>query len=107
MRRAEDNRTGCKELGAALKEARSLTRSDKYLWRCKSAADVAEELKISRSALTAYENGLKAVPASLLRDIESLYGVSFENVERFRVLHHMGDHVRSKGGPVTFQPALV
>lgn len=82
--------TGCKVLGSALKSARGRLRWSSYAWPKVSAAEAAERLAISRAALTAYENGLRAIPEEVLRKIEETYGVKFEGVTFCTKVHHMG-----------------
>ncbi len=92
--------TGCKVLGSALKSARGRLRWSSYAWQKVSAVQAAERLEISRAALTAYENGLRAIPEEVLRKIEETYGVKFEGVTYVTKVHHMGYFAIAKGDAV-------
>jgi len=92
--------TGCKILGSALKSVRGRLRWSSSSWSRVSAAHAAERLEISRAALTAYENGLRAIPEDVLRKIEKTYGVKFEGVTYVGKVHHMGLFAVAKGGAV-------
>ena len=96
--------TGCPNLGASIKKARNATDTRRYSSPYRHyidpmpIAELAKLIEVSRSALSRYESGARAIRRPLLDRIESALNVRFQGVEERRSRHHGERFCRQKEG---------
>lgn len=83
-----NKKTGCPVIAKALAGLRRAHPSPRGSWYRWSAADVADEIGVSRAALSAYENAGRGIPRPQLTALGKFYGVEFKGVEYKPSAHH-------------------